>query len=235
MEKRDIINLFREIETKNIYVIIKVGKEQCQIRLSDNTLTPKKLENNEILFSSNAKIWKKDEIGNLLNLLRVQSLVMPNGAVIQYGQLIETFPLLNKTYDIRGFYGDYKRMLIFLAKKTRRVSYLKILATQVYIALAFPHEAKVEYFRCDFEEKGTAIPVFTDSDECDMFVKSDFYKKMVEKDAGIKKYVPLLVKCSDIKKSGYKTDTIFINPASIEIKGKGLSFALTNKIFKMCE
>lgn len=235
MDKKETLNKFRNLENENIFIIIRVDHGQCQMRISEDPKTPEKLESKELLYSEHAKKWKKEEIGNLLNLLKIHSLILPGNETIQYGQLTDIFPILGREPDIHGFYNDHRRILMFLAKKTRRYDFLRVLTAQAYIVLAFPYRAKVEFLQCNLNEKGDAIPVFTDSEECDMFIRSAVYKELVAKDEKIKKYVPLIMKYKDIRTGNYRKTPLYFNPSSIDVKGKNLSVYLSDDVLKKIE
>lgn len=235
-DKKELLAQFKKFEETDNMLILSITGTTAKLKMAVGEKTIANLPLNEIYVSLHAKKWKKEEIGDLINMLRIKSLIMPAGRELNYADLLELFPLLlNNAPNIHGFYGDYKRLLIFLFKKSPKISLAQMLTVQTYIVLARPYKTDAEFLKCELNNQGAAIPVFTDSEECGLFLMSKEYKNLVEKNDETTEYVPMIVKYKNIRTGKNAHDSLFINPASVSIKDKSVSIFLSDALLRKAE
>lgn len=235
-DKKELLAQFKKFEETDNMLILSITGTTAKLKMAVGEKTITNLPLNEIYVSLHAKKWKKEEIGDLINMLRIKSLIMPAGRELNYADLLELFPLLlNNAPNIHGFYGDYKRLLIFLFKKSPKISLAQMLTVQTYIVLARPYKTDAEFLKCELNNQGAAIPVFTDSEECGLFLMSKEYKNLVEKNDETTEYVPMIVKYKNIRTGKNAHDSLFINPASVSIKDKSVSIFLSDALLRKAE
>lgn len=235
-DKKELLAQFKKFEETDNMLILSITGTTAKLKMAVGEKTIANLPLNEIYVSQHAKKWKKEEIGDLINMLRIKSLIMPAGRELNYADLLELFPLLlNNAPNIHGFYGDYKRLLIFLFKKSPKISLAQMLTVQTYIVLARPYKTDAEFLKCELNNQGAAIPVFTDSEECGLFLMSKEYKNLVEKNNETTEYVPMIAKYKNIRTGKNAHDSLFINPASVSIKDKSVSIFLSDALLRKAE
>lgn len=235
-DKKELLAQFKKFEEADGMLILNITGTTAKLKMMVGEKAVANLPSNEIYVSQHAKKWKKEEIGDLINMLRVKSLIMPTGRELSYADLLELFPLLlNNAPNIHGFYGDYKRLLIFLFKKNPKISLAQMLTVQTYIVLARPYKTDAEFLKCELNNRTAAIPAFTDSEECGLFLMSREYKDLVAKNNEITEYVPMIVKYKNIRTGKNAHDSLFINPASVSVKDKNVSIFLNDTLLKKAE
>ncbi len=213
MDKSEIIAEIKKMEFKEGCVLININKDIIRLLIPEENESIL-VKPGEVLYNGVPRLWKKNEIGDIVKAFSIKEVILPNGE--QVSSSIIEIPRQKKFEEIiKSVNSPYGKKLLFLFKRTRGKPFLQILSKQKYIILAKIEDTHIEFFYGNLNGYENVIPIFTDSEEMNAFLK-------VNKSMSLEEYKPLLIKFKDILKD-CKDNQLLINPESFSIAEKNFS------------
>lgn len=223
--KTEALEEIRVLEKeKQGYIIVQSDRNQLIIEFAKDNALPD-LRNNEYLFCMHPTNFTKTDIGNIIKALNIKSVLLPSENIADANFFINNRPPAY-TEAIKTVSSPKLKKSIFLIRRSKEKRFLQDLKKEHLIVLAKPVKVKIELLDEKFGGR-TYIPVFTDSDELRAFLSTK------SKNERYKDYYPLLIAFKDLKKYIAKSDGVFVNPSSFDIKGKDFSMIMKKKLIEM--
>ena len=253
MEKSEILKLISNFTAKDGYILIDVANDSLTLCQNKDDI---KLNDYQIFFSGRNRTWSKNEISEIIKTFIITKITFADGKELSYEDIRDVFPIRMKSLDetLHSYLTPYTKRNIFLLKKTKKKAFLDILLAQFFIVPVrmISKSSMDPLIIKDAFGYQNYIPIFTDSEEYELFKNSDYYDTILNKD----EYRPLILSISQIKTyfnqslhisvkdymSNYmKTEepdsyvkdfniNLMINPTNIPIANKSFSIFLPAKL-----
>lgn len=217
---KDLQKTWGSITNENLFIYVNF--KQNKILLSDI----KNEDNDNILFANHPNSYTRNQIIDIANNFHLYDIEFPNKEIIKLNSHFS-----KKTYEEQiSEYNNYSlKRYIFLIKRTMQARFLADLKKETGLVLAYFDGIKLKIFRCEFaigDRREIFIPVFSDTDEYELFKKSNEFELVDHK------YSLLAMQIKDIIKNINKKEGLYFNPKSIPVSHKDFALALTYDFLK---